>query len=370
MRDRRSVACPGDVRRDHVLPDPRLGRRAHQVLCRADLHGDLPVHLQLSAGRAHWCGTGRGRTRTPDASKVEGIEISSAGYIWQMGALDFAGGTVVHINAGVAGLIGAFLVGKRLGYGREVIRPHSLTMTMIGASMLWFGWFGFNAGSGALEANASAALAFLNTYLTTACAVLAWTFAEWILKGKPSMLGAASGAVAGLVAITPPAANWRNVGIPGAFAMGLAAGVVCLWGVTGLKKLLKADDSLDVFGVHAVGGITGALLTGIFNSPDLGGPGSVQDWVTMTNGYPGIAAQLWIQAKAVGITVVWTGVVALLIGLQGRRSSCRSSRHRRAGTRRPGHQLARRVRLRLLNAAGADVAGVSRSFRLAAGRVC
>jgi len=242
-----------------------------------------------------------------DASKVETLN-ASAGFIWQMGALDFAGGTVVHINAGVAGLIGAYLIGKRLGWGREVIRPHSLTMTMIGASLLWFGWFGFNAGS-ALEANASASLAFLNTYLATACAVLAWTFAEWIFKGKPSMLGAASGAVAGLVAITPAAGN---VGIPGAFVIGIAAGVICLWGVTGLKKLLKADDSLDVFGVHAVGGITGALLTGIFNSPDLGGPGSVQDWVSATSGYPGIAAQLWIQAKAVGITIVWTGVVALI----------------------------------------------------------
>jgi len=242
-----------------------------------------------------------------DASKVAALN-ASAGYIWQMGALDFAGGTVVHINAGVAGLVGAYLIGKRLGWGREVIRPHSLTMTMIGASLLWFGWFGFNAGS-ALEANASAALAFLNTYLATACAVLAWTSAEWIIKGKPSMLGAASGAVAGLVAITPAAGN---VGIAGAFAIGIAAGVICLWGVTGLKRRLKADDSLDVFGVHALGGITGALLTGIFNAPDLGGPGSVQDWVTMTRGYPGIATQLLIQAKAVCITIIWSGVVALV----------------------------------------------------------
>jgi len=233
---------------------------------------------------------------------------ATAGYLWQMGALDFAGGTVVHVNAGVAGLIGAFLVGKRIGYGREALKPHSLTMTMIGASLVWFGWFGFNAGS-ALEANGSAALAFLNTYLATACAVLAWTFAEWILKGKPSMLGAASGAVAGLVAITPAAGN---VGIPGAFAIGTLAGLICLWGVTGLKRMIKADDSLDVFGVHALGGISGALLTGIFNAPSLGGPGSVQDWVTMTAGYPGIAAQLFIQAKAVGITIVWTAVVALV----------------------------------------------------------
>ena len=242
-----------------------------------------------------------------DAGVVDKVN-ATAGYIWQMGALDFAGGTVVHINAGVAGLIGAYLVGKRVGYGREAIKPHSLTMTMIGASMLWFGWFGFNAGS-ALEANGSAALAFINTYLATACAVLSWTFAEWVLKGKPSMLGAASGAVAGLVAITPAAGN---VCIPGAFVIGLAAGVICLWGVMGLKKFIRADDSLDVFGVHAVGGISGALLTGIFNSPDLGGPGSVQDWVKMTSGYPGIAAQLLIQAKAVGITVLWTAVVAFI----------------------------------------------------------
>jgi len=242
-----------------------------------------------------------------DAGVVDKVN-ATAGYIWQMGALDFAGGTVVHINAGVAGLIGAYLVGKRVGYGREAIKPHSLTMTMIGASMLWFGWFGFNAGS-ALEANGSAALAFINTYLATACAVLSWTFAEWVLKGKPSMLGAASGAVAGLVAITPAAGN---VGIPGAFVIGLAAGVICLWGVMGLKKFIRADDSLDVFGVHAVGGISGALLTGIFNSPDFGGPGSIQDWVKMTAGYPGIGAQLLIQAKAVGITVIWTAVVAFI----------------------------------------------------------
>ena len=237
-----------------------------------------------------------------DATNAKG------GYIWQSGALDFAGGTVVHINAGVAGLVGAFVLGKRLGLGRESMAPHSLTMTMIGASLLWFGWFGFNAGS-ALEANGSAALAFMNTYLATACAVLSWCFAEWAIKGKPSMLGAASGAVAGLVAITPAAGN---VGIPGAFAIGILAGLVCLWGVTGLKRMIPADDSLDVFGVHALGGIMGALLTGVFNSPDLGGPGSVTDWVTGKTGYPGIPAQLLIQAKAVGITVIWTAVVAYL----------------------------------------------------------
>jgi Amt family ammonium transporter len=186
--------------------------------------------------------------------------------------------------------------------------PHNLTMTMIGASLLWFGWFGFNAGS-ALEANGFAALAFMNTFLATACAVLSWAFAEWLLKGKPSMLGAASGAVAGLVAITPAAGN---VGIPGAFAIGLAAGVVCLWGCTGLKKMIGADDALDVFGVHAIGGILGALLTGVFNAPSLGGPGLVADWVTVTMGYPGIGAQLWIQTKAVLLVVAWTAIVAFV----------------------------------------------------------
>ncbi len=242
-----------------------------------------------------------------DAAAAEAAN-ATAGLIWSWGALDFAGGTVVHINAGVAGLVGAIVLGKRVGLGRESMPPHNLTMTMIGASMLWFGWFGFNAGS-ALEANGFAALAFMNTFLATACAVLSWTFAEWLLKGKPSMLGAASGAVAGLVAITPAAGN---VGIPGAFVIGLAAGVVCLWGCTGLKKLIGADDSLDVFGVHGLGGILGALLTGVFNAPSLGGPGLVVDWVTASMGYPGIGTQLMIQAKAVGLVVVWTAVVSFV----------------------------------------------------------
>ena len=243
---------------------------------------------------------------TPEANADE--LLASAGLIWQWGALDFAGGTVVHINAGVAGLVGAILLGKRVGFGKEAMAPHNLTMTMIGASLLWFGWFGFNAGS-ALESNAFAALAFMNTFLATACAVLSWTFAEWLFKGKPSMLGAASGAVAGLVAITPAAGN---VGIPGAFVIGLAAGVVCLWGCTGLKKMIGADDALDVFGVHAVGGILGALLTGVFNAPSLGGPGLVADWVTVSMGYPGIGAQLWIQTKAVLLVTAWTAIVAFV----------------------------------------------------------
>ena len=247
----------------------------------------------------------------PDAysdPKLVGELNDKAGLIWQWGALDFAGGTVVHINAGVAGLVGAYLIGKRTGFGKEAMPPHNLTLTMIGAALLWAGWFGFNAGS-ALEANGKATLAFMNTYLATACAVLSWIAGEAVLKGKPSMLGAASGAVAGLVAITPAAGN---VGIPGAFVIGIAAGLVCLWGVSGLKKLLGADDSLDVFGVHAIGGILGALLTGIFNDPSLGGPGIVTDWVTGKTGYLGMSEQLWIQLKGVALTFVWSGVVAAI----------------------------------------------------------
>ena len=250
----------------------------------------------------------------PDAYTAANLvdELNAkAGMIWQWGALDFAGGTVVHINAGIAGLVGSYMVGKRIGFGREAMKPHNLPMTMIGASLLWFGWFGFNAGS-ALEANNSAALAFMNTFLATACAVLSWTFGEWLFKGKPSMLGAASGAVAGLVAITPAAGN---VGIPGAFVIGLAAGLVCLWGVNGLKRMLGADDSLDVFGVHALGGILGALLTGVFCDPSLGGPGFISDWVTgkvISAGEYSIAGQVWTQAKAVGVTVVWSAAVAAI----------------------------------------------------------
>jgi len=243
------------------------------------------------------------------ANLVDGLN-AKAGLLWQWGALDFAGGTVVHINAGVAGLVGAYVIGKRVGYGKEAMSPHSLTMTMIGASLLWVGWFGFNAGS-ALEANNSAALAFMNTFLATAGAVLGWIALEWMIKGKPSMLGAASGAVAGLVAITPAAGN---VGVMGALIIGLLAGAFCLWGVSGLKRLLGADDSLDVFGVHGIGGILGALLTGVFNSPALGGPGFVTDWVANppATGFTSIAEQFIVQAKAVGVTVVWSAVVAYI----------------------------------------------------------
>ena len=250
----------------------------------------------------------------PDAytgKEVVDAMNGKAGYLWQTGALDFAGGTVVHINAAVAGLVGAYMLGKRIGYGKEAMAPHSLTLTMVGAALLWVGWFGFNAGS-ALEANGFAALAFINTLGATAAAVLAWCIGEALMKGKASMLGAASGAVAGLVAITPAAGN---VGIGGGLVIGFVAGFACLWGVNGLKKILGADDSLDVFGVHGIGGIVGALLTGVFNSPGLGGPGYTADWVTatmITGADYSIAAQFWVQLKAVLMTIVWSGVVSFI----------------------------------------------------------
>ena len=223
----------------------------------------------------------------------------TGGYLLDAGALDFAGGTVVHINAGVAGLVGAYVLGPRIGYGKESMAPHSLTLTMVGASMLWVGWFGFNAGSN-LEATSGATLAFINTLLATAAATLGWTIAEAIFKGKPSMLGAASGAVAGLVAITPACGS---VGPMGAIVLGLLAGFICLWGVSGLKRILGADDSLDVFGVHGVGGILGAILTGVFTAPSLGGTGG-DDF--------SIASQVWIQTEGVLITIAWSAIVAFI----------------------------------------------------------
>ena len=241
-----------------------------------------------------------------DAAAAEAAG-ATAGFLFQKGALDFAGGTVVHINAAVAGLIGAFMIGKRIGYGRESMAPHSLTFTMIGASLLWFGWFGFNAGS-ALEASGGSALAMVNTWVATACATMSWMLVEWMLKGKPSMLGAASGAVAGLVAITPAAGF---VGVVGAIVIGLLAGVVCLWGVNGLKRLLGADDSLDVFGVHGVGGILGAILTGVFCDPSLGGTG-VYDYVANAVGEYSMSAQVMSQVWGVLIAVVWSGIVSVV----------------------------------------------------------
>ena len=225
---------------------------------------------------------------------------ATGGYLFEAGDLDFAGGTVVHINAGIAALVGAIVLGKRIGYGRDAMPPHSLPMTMIGASLLWVGWFGFNAGSN-LEATGGAALAFLNTILATAAAGMAWMLAEWMLRGKPSMLGLASGVVAGLVAVTPAAGL---VGPMGAIALGAVAGVVCLWGVSGLKKMLGYDDSLDVFGIHGIGGIIGAIGTGIFVSPALGGVG-VDDY--------SMAGQVVTQATGVLITIAWSGVVSLVL---------------------------------------------------------
>jgi len=215
---------------------------------------------------------------------------------------------VVHINAGVAGLVAAYMVGRRTGLGKEAMPPHSLTLTMVGAAMLWVGWFGFNAGSN-LEATGTAALAVTNTLFATATAILAWTVGEWVLKGKPSMLGAASGAVAGLVAITPAAGF---VGLIGALVIGLCAGFACLWGVTGLKRMLKADDSLDVFGVHGVGGIIGAILTGVFAAPSLGGTG-IYDYVAnkVADGYS-ISGQVLIQIEAVITTIILSAVVSVI----------------------------------------------------------
>jgi Amt family ammonium transporter len=242
-----------------------------------------------------------------DAKTLEAV-TAGAGFLWAKGALDFAGGTVVHINAGIAGLVGAYMLGKRVGLGRESMAPHSLAFTMVGAALLWVGWFGFNVGSN-LEANGVAALAFVNTLVATAAATVAWSFAEWMSKGKPSGLGAASGAVAGLVAITPACGF---VGPMGAIVIGLAAGVVCLWGVNGLKRLLGADDSLDVFGVHGVGGILGALLTGVFAAPSLGGTG-IYDYVANAAGTEySIGGQVWIQLQAVLTTVVWSAIVSFI----------------------------------------------------------
>jgi len=222
------------------------------------------------------------------------------GFMFKMGALDFAGGTVVHINAGIAGLVGAIMVGKRLGYGTTAMPPHNLPLVMVGASMLWVGWFGFNVGSN-LEANAFAGLVFLNTFIATAAAVVAWTFIEWATRGSPTMLGGASGAIAGLVAITPACGA---VGPMGAIVLGIIAAVICFWAVTKLKRIFGYDDSLDVFGVHCVGGIVGAILTGVFVSEGLGGAG-LAEGTSMLD-------QVGIQALGVAITIGWSAVVAFI----------------------------------------------------------
>ncbi len=233
---------------------------------------------------------------------------ADAGWIYKKGAIDFAGGTVVHINAGIAGLVGALIVGKRIGYGKELMAPHSLTLSMIGASLLWVGWFGFNAGSN-LEANGGAALAMTNSFLATAAAALSWMFAEWIFKGHPSVLGVISGAVAGLVAVTP-AAGYS--GPMGAIVLGLLVGVACLFFVTVVKNALGYDDSLDVFGVHCIGGIIGALGTGILVNPALGGTG-IMDYVTGKVADYEFGAQMISQAWGVCTTLVWSGVGSAII---------------------------------------------------------
>lgn len=222
-----------------------------------------------------------------------------SGYLFAKGAIDFAGGTVVHINAGIAALVGCIVIGKRVGYGRENMAPHSMVMTMIGASMLWVGWFGFNVGSN-LEANGGATLAMINTFIATAAATLAWSALEGMQRGKASMLGGASGMVAGLVAITPACGT---VGPMGAIALGVIAAAVCYFFVTVVKNKLKYDDSLDVFGIHGVGGIVGAVLTGVFSAGSLGGVKG-DDYA--------MASQLWIQIEGVLITVVWSAVVSLV----------------------------------------------------------
>ena len=237
---------------------------------------------------------------------------ADAGMLYRWGALDFAGGTVVHINAGIAGLVGALMIGKRVGFGRESMAPHSLTMTMIGASLLWVGWFGFNAGSN-LEANGTAALAMLNTFVATAAAALAWMLAEWLGKGKPSLLGLVSGAIAGLVAVTPASGF---AGPMGSIVLGLVAGVACFIACTGIKNAFKYDDSLDVFGVHCIGGIIGAIATGILAAPALGGTG-ILDYVAK----PGeaivaeyaMATQVWTQLKAVVTTILWSGIGSMIL---------------------------------------------------------
>jgi len=252
--------------------------------------------------------------------KLDGI-LASVGWLAGKGALDFAGGTVVHINAGIAGLVGAIIVGKRIGYGREALPPHSLTMSMIGASLLWVGWFGFNAGSN-LEANGTTALAFVNTMVATAGAALSWLLTEWAVKGKPSLLGLISGAVAGLVAVTPASGF---AGPVGAMVLGLIVSPICLFFVSTVKNALGYDDALDVFGVHCIGGITGALATGLLVSPDLGGVG-IADYANL-EGFTGeynLVAQMKAQAIAVVTTLLWSGVgsailykiVDLLVGLR------------------------------------------------------
>jgi Amt family ammonium transporter len=277
-----------------------------------DAIGDAAKALAAASGDA---------AKAAAQAKLDAVNLD-AGKVFQWGALDFAGGTVVHINAGVAGLVGALMIGPRIGYGKEALPPHSLTMTMIGASLLWVGWFGFNAGSN-LEANGVTALAFVNTMVATAGAALSWLLTEWAVKGKPSLLGMVSGAVAGLVAVTPASGY---AGPMGSLVLGLAVSPICLFFVSTVKNKFGYDDALDVFGVHCVGGITGAIATGVLVAPALGGVG-LTDYTNFANGNAGtydMVAQVIIQLKAVGTTLAWSGVgsailykiVDLIVGLR------------------------------------------------------
>jgi ammonium transporter, Amt family len=259
----------------------------------------------IAAAKALAAATGDAKAAAQTA--MDAVSTNS-GLAFQWGALDFAGGTVVHINAGIAGLMGALVVGKRVGFGREAMPPHSLTMTLIGAALLWVGWFGFNCGS-ALEAGGTAALAMVNTFVATAAAALAWLLAERIFKGKPSLLGGASGAVAGLVAVTP-AAGFS--GPMGAIVLGIVAGFVCMFFCSAVKNALGYDDSLDVFGVHCIGGIIGAIGTGFLANPALGGTG-VFDYAAGKVADYDMAAQVVTQCKAVALTLVWSGVGSLVL---------------------------------------------------------
>jgi len=286
---------------------------AHWVWGIADPNALVDAATQLAAARSDV-------EKAAAQAKLDAIN-ASVGWLAAKGALDFAGGTVVHINAGIAGLVGAVMVGRRVGFGRESFAPHSLTMSMIGASLLWVGWFGFNAGSN-LEANGTTALAFVNTMVATAAATLSWMVAEWILKGKPSLLGMITGAVAGLVAVTPASGF---AGPMGAIVLGLAVSPICVFFVDVVKKAVGYDDALDVFGVHCIGGITGALATGILVNPELGGIG-ITDYTNLTDytGVYNLVAQLKAQGIAVAATLIWSGVgsaiiyklVDLIIGLR------------------------------------------------------
>jgi Amt family ammonium transporter len=265
---------------------------------------------------------GEGAAKTAAQAKLDEVN-ADAGQVFQWGALDFAGGTVVHINAGIAGFVGCLMLGKRVGYGRDLLAPHSLTMTLIGASLLWVGWFGFNAGSN-LEANGTTALAMINTFVATCAAALAWLFVEWAAKGKPSLLGMLSGAVAGLVAVTPASGY---AGPMGSIVLGIAAGALCFFFCSTVKNAFGYDDSLDVFGIHCIGGILGALATGILVSPSLGGVGLTDYAATPGSASPGtyeMGTQVLAQVKAVLTTIVWSGVgsailykiVDLIVGLR------------------------------------------------------